>query len=213
MENEIFDEIEEEVRQDKVIKFMKKYKKSLLSAILLIAVAILFIATYISNKKQESELYTAKLVSLFFNIDAGNDVDREIDYIIKNAPKQISDLAKLVKNSDSKDAVTEMFRIYSDDKVDIMLKYAAFLGYAFRKLDDDSFEKKDILVELDKILMNKNIPFMLVFLELKGYVLMKLSDYAGALAVFDELLRSDSVTEIMKNRVNFVIDYIKSIGN
>lgn len=213
MENEIFDEIDEEVRQDKVIKFIKNNKRILLITVAVIAIAIMLVATYMSNKKQESELYTAKLVTLFFNINAGNDIDREIDHIINNAPRKISDLAKLIKYSDNQKSCSELLNIYLNGKSDYVLRHMAFLGYVFRKLSDSSCNKIDILHELDKILSEENIPFKIIFLELKGYILLEISDYNAALKIFEELLNEKSVTDVMKNRVNFVVDYIKSIRN
>lgn len=213
MENEIFNEIDEEVRQDKIIKFISNNKKTLLGSVAAIALAIMLIATYISNKKQEAELYTAKLVSLFFNINVGNNVEREVEYIINNAPRKISDFAKLILCSDDKKSCSEMMKIYLDRTSDHILRYVAFLGYIFRRLCDNSCNKIDVLHELDKVLSEKDVPFKLIFLELKGYVLLEVSDYDAALKIFEELLNEKSITDVMKNRINFIIDYIKSVRN
>ena len=203
MDNSIFEEIDEEVKRENTIKFIKKHSKVILGVIIAIVIIIASYSTYLTNQRRESEVFTKKLMNVVYNYDGTlKSVERDLDHLIKNAPLEISNMAHIIKLGVKGDDISNELKEISKNKdYDIVLRDLAVLMFVSKTMDKmDSKEAINMLEEISTL----DHPFRLSALELIGVLSLRDNNIEKAKAAFSAIESDKDAPKSMLNRIKLL---------
>ena len=203
MDNSIFEEIDEEVKRENTIKFIKKHSKVILGVIIAIVIIIASYSTYLTNQRRESEVFTKKLMNVVYNYDGTlKSVERDLDHLIKNAPLEISNMAHIIKLGVKGDDISNELKEISKNKdYDIVLRDLAVLMFVSKTMDKmDSKEAINMLEEISTL----DHPFRLSALELIGVLSLRDNNIEKAKSAFSAIESDKDAPKSMLNRIKLL---------
>lgn len=224
--DEFIDEVEKDIRQEKLETLWKKYGK-VISAFLVLAIGSSSGWVLWSNhSKKQLNLTSQKFMKAQDRVLAGNlnEGVGVYDSIINDSSKTYSELAYIAKaavlyqkgGEDAKKAVETLTKLSSNKSADpIMRDYATLTLirmdvdlFDFDKIDDASKAKlMTHLASLDNIAQDK-APWKLLALELKGFVLYGLKDYTKASEVYISIAQTKECPRGLRARAEIMSQVI-----
>ena len=209
--NQIFNEIEDDLKKDKILNFFKKYKFIIIIIISLIFLTILIIAgkniLFESIEKKNTQEYVIIL---------GLINDKKID----EAKKRLEILKDSKINLYKVLAISKLLELSKENKNEQI----SILDYAIKsnieKNDKDLFKIKKALLAFDNLeeqqflnLLNpgdfKNSPWRVLSLELLGDFYLSKGQKIKAKDVYDQALKISDIPEIFKKDLEKKIKDIK----
>ena len=205
---DIFDEVSEELKHDKLIQTWKKYSKVIVTVILIIIISIVSYQAYITwnKKKIESiseqyfealEIFEKKNFSsskkLFFkNID---------DH--KDGYKMLS-LFGLAESNFKEGNIDEMIlnykKIYNDKNIDVYYRNLSRI-LSIMKDDKSSFDQQKLLLNP---ILNSPSRLQILAAELEIILYIKFNKINEAKKALDILLKRSDLSFEQKNRLNLI---------
>ena len=209
--NQIFKEIEDDLKQDRFISFFKKYK-----FIIIIIISLIFLTIFIIVGKNILFESRAKKNTQEYVIILGLINDKKID----EAKKRLEILKDSKINLYKVLAISKLLELSKENKNEQIL----ILDYAIRsdieKNDKDLFKIKKALLAFDNLeeqqflnLLNpgdfKNSPWRVLSLELLGDFYLSKGQKIKAKDVYDQALKISDIPEIFKKNLEKKIKDIK----
>lgn len=205
-----FQEIEEEVRNDKQMKFLKDNKNTIISVLAVIVVCIIAYSSWHERKIKNMEDITNSLLEI---IQTPSDKNGAVlAKLIEDAPAELKPILTILK-SGRELAVGEfadknlqpLLDLSQRSGVDIVWKDLALMIYT-------SYPTKpyDELIELLKPLTANNRPFRLSALESMAMIYANESKYEDSVKCLDKILNDRLAPSTMKKRIKMLIEYIKA---
>ena len=209
--NQIFDEVEKDLRQDKFINFLKKYKFII---IILFSSILLIIVFFVSKNfifESRSKKYTQEYVLILSIID-----EKKID----EAKKRLEILKVSKINLYKVLAISKLLELSKENKNEQI----SILDYAIKsnieKNDKDLFKIKKALLAFDNLdetqflnLLNpsdfKNSPWRLLSLEILGDFYLSKGQKIKAKDIYDQAIKISDIPEIFKKGIEKKIKDIK----
>ena len=209
--NQIFNEIEDDLKKDKILNFFKKYK-----FIIIITISLIFLTIFIIAGKNILFESRAKKNTQEYVIILGLINDKKID----EAKKRLETLKDSKINLYKVLAISKLLELSKENKNEQIL----ILDYAIRsdieKNDKDLFKIKKALLAFDNLeeqqflnLLNpgdfKNSPWRVLSLEILGDFYLSKGQKIKAKDVYDQALKISDIPEIFKKDLEKKIKDIK----
>lgn len=210
-EDSIFDEINEEVKHDQFMAFVKKYKTVILSIITLIVVGILAHSSFYNRKLQRMQDITTSLVKML-QYPSGKSQEI-IKGLVDIAPEEIKpslEIAingeKIVSEDERAKALNNLLEISNRENVDLVWRDLASLVYLSHSNDLILENRIDML----KKLTEKGRPFRFSAKEMIGAAYMQSGYYDEAESNFLEIINDEEAPKSLKKRVTMILSYMKN---
>jgi len=209
--NQIFNEIDDDLKKDRILNFFKKYK-----FIIIIIISIIFLTIFIIVGKNILFESRAKKNTQEYVIILGLINDKKID----EAKKRLEILKDSKINLYKVLAISKLLELSKENKNEQIL----ILDYAIRsdieKNDKDLFKIKKALLAFDNLeeqqflnLLNpgdfKNSPWRVLSLEILGDFYLSKGQKIKAKDVYDQALKISDIPEIFKKDLEKKIKDIK----
>ena len=203
MDSGIFEEIDEEVKKENTIKFIKEHIKSIMTVLIVIVLVIASYSTYLSNQKKQAEIFTKRLVNVVYDYDGTlKSVERDLDHLIQNAPQKISNMAHMIKLGLRGDDISnELKEVYNNTDYDVTLRDLAVLMLVSNSIE--KIDAKEAIKMLEGITSAEH-PFRLSAIELIGVVSLKNNDLERAKNSFAVILNDNKAPKAMRNRIKLL---------
>ncbi|MDR2724362.1 MAG: hypothetical protein LBB25_04150 [Holosporaceae bacterium] len=206
----IIEEINEELKNDQLLAFLKKHKNIVLVTISISVIGILaYSSWYIRKMEQKEEITNALLNELQFSTRKDSSI---IDGLIENAPAELKPFLLIIKSgkqlSDFKDMLKNADALLSLPKkhgVDQMWKDLAVIIYVSYRL-----KSADELIKLLEPLAEKNRPFRFTALELLAMNYKTQGDYDKAQENLKKIIKDNEAPNTMKKRVGLLLSHMKN---
>ena len=198
--NQIFNEIDDDLKKDRILNFFKKYK-----FIIIIIISLIFLTIFIIVGKNILFESRAKKNTQEYVIILGLINDKKID----EAKKRLEILKDSKINLYKVLAISKLLELSKENKNEQIL----ILDYAIRsdieKNDKDLFKIKKALLAFDNLeeqqflnLLNpgdfKNSPWRVLSLEILGDFYLSKGQKIKAKDVYDQALKISDIPEIFK---------------
>ena len=209
--NQIFNEIDDDLKKDRILNFFKKYK-----FIIIIIISIIFLTIFIIVGKNILFESRAKKNTQEYVIILGLINDKKID----EAKKRLEILKDSKINLYKVLAISKLLELSKENKNEQIL----ILDYAIRsdieKNDKDLFKIKKALLSFDNLeeqqflnLLNpgnfKNSPWRVLSLEILGDFYLSKGQKIKAKDVYDQAFKISDIPEIFKKDLEKKIKDIK----
>ena len=216
-ENSIFDEINEELKHDEVLKFLKKHQNVISWLVILMIAGIIGHSAWYSNKKKQLEIATVSLQDEIYSSamksEAGIKKSKAaLENLIKNAPSELVPLISLIKTgreittaADKQKSAQLLLELSEKRGVDIVWRDLAALMYISYKL-----ESSDKLLERLEKLAKDDRPFRFTAMEKIAMIHAEKKEYDKAVEVLKKITDNKEAPDSMKKRITKVINYIEN---
>ena len=216
-ENSIFDEINEELKHDEVLKFLKKHQNVISWVVILMIAGIVGHSAWYSNKKKRLEVATISLQDEIYSSamksQAGIKKSKAaLENLVKNAPSELVALVSLIKTgreittaADKQEAAKQLLELSERRGVDIVWRDFAALMYVSYKL-----ESSDKLLERLEKLAQDDRPFRFTAMEKIAMIRAEQKEYDKAVEVLKKITENKEAPDSMKKRITKVINYIEN---
>jgi hypothetical protein len=208
--NSIIDEINEELKNDQLLAFLKKHKDLIIATVVIIVIGILAYSSWYSRRKQQMAEITNTLVEVLQSPTAERHII--MDKMIEDAPSElipILTILKLGRNlSRLKDVVENSGALLELSKkrgIDIVWKDLATIIYVSYGL-----KTAGELIELLHPLTNDGRPFRFIALEFTAMNYEKLGNHEKAKEILKQIIASSEAPKTLKKRVSILLSHIKN---
>jgi len=215
-ENSIFDEINEELKHDEVLRFLKKHQNAALWAVILLVAGIVGHSAWYSNKQKRLEMSTTSLYNEIFSSAKSEMAEKKtkatLENLQKNAPSELVPLISLIKTGreismgeDRTEVAKRLLELSEKRGVDVVWRDLAILMYVSYKLEseDKSLERLEKLTGEDR-------PFRFSAMEKIAMIYENKNDHDKAIEFLTKITDSKEAPKTMKERISKVINYIKN---
>ncbi len=216
-ENSIFDEINEEIKRDEFLKFLKKHQNVVSWAIILVVAGIVGHSAWYSNKKKRLEVATTSLYNEIYSSpmknEAGEKKSKDVfENLMQNAPADLVPLVSLIKtgreigtSADTSTTAKQLLELSEKKGVDVVWKDLAVLMYVSYKLesDDKSLERLQKLAGDDR-------PFRFSAMEKIAMIHANRNETDKAIEILTKIIDSKEAPDTLKKRMAKVINYMKN---
>jgi hypothetical protein len=211
--SDIFNEIDEEVRRDKVLQFWQQHQNSLIGLLLAIIVGSAGFTSWQQHQKKEIEAVSARYEAAIEDSRAGRgeDAERILTDLVKEAPAGYKVLAKfrLAAEEGKTDAVkgiASFDALASDKSLPDVLRDIAH--YRAAVLASAQLDAKALAARLDPLLAKPG-PMTGLAKELLGLSAMQSGDYDQAGRIFDEIAIDRTAPQSLRQRVEIYLGLIR----
>jgi len=209
--NQIFNEIDEDLKQDRFINFFKKYKFIIIIFLSLFVLTIVFAVSKNIIFENRAKKYTQEYVVILSLIN-----DKKID----EAKKRLEILKDSKINLHKVLAISKLLELSKENKNEQI----SILDYAIKsnieKNDKDLFKIKKALLVFDNLdeqqffnLLNpgdfKNSPWRVLSLEILGDFYLSKGQKIKAKDIYDQAIKIQDIPEIFKKDLEKKIKDIK----
>jgi len=209
--NQIFNEIEDDLKQDKFINFLKKYKLTIIIFFSLIILTIFFLVGKNIIFENRAKKYTQEYVLILSLIN---------DKKIVEAKNRLEILKDSKINLYRVLAISKLLELSKENKNEQI----SILDYAIKsnieKNDKDLFKIKKALLDFDNLneeqflnLLNpgdfKNSPWRVLSLEILGDFYLSKGQKIKAKDIYDQAIKISDIPEIFKKDLEKKIKDIK----
>ncbi len=216
-ENSIFDEINEELRRDEVLRFLKKHQSTTLWTIVLLIAGIVGYSAWYSDKQKRLEMSTTSLYNEIYSSAMKSEAAEKktkatLENLQKNAPSELVPLIALIKTGrelgtteDITKTAKQLLELSEKRGVDIVWRDLAVMMYVSYKLEseDKSLERLEKLTGEDR-------PFRFSAMEKIAMIYENKNDHDKAIDFLEKITAAKEAPKTMKERIAKVINYIKN---
>ena len=209
--SDILRQVDEELRQDRLLNFWKRFRVYIIGGIILLIVSVL---GYQINKSVKQSFYEDE-VEKYINTSDLLDFNQAIEELskIENSDQllisgiaQIKIAALLIENGKKQESKNQLLKIINEGKADSMLTDLAIYFYLISSLNDVSMD------EINKYLTNNkldNSSFKYLFKETIAIKNLLLGNIKPSKEKFEELVNDENTPRDVVIRANKFLDTIK----
>ena len=205
---DIFDEVSEELKQDQLIQFWKKYSKLIITFILLIILSMVSYQVYITWKKNKIEAISEQFFLALEKLEDKNYSESQSLFLNNSQNHKsgysILSLFGLAETNYQNGRIDEMIlnykAIYDDESVDIYYRYLSRI-LSVLKDNSSSFDQQRLLLE--PILKSPSI-LQVLAAELEVLLFIKFNKIKEAKKALNDLLKRSDISFEQKNRLELI---------
>lgn len=207
-EKAFFDEVDEEVRNEKFKELVNKYGGVILAVLiagLIFAVGYEKIGEWrVSKAEQANVRYTQALMK---KSDYENNI-AELESIVNTETGLYKDIARLqianilLDNNQTEKALDVLGKLYSDTSASEQIREISAVKLATYKIDAASYEEIEVLLSP---IVAKGGAWAPMAKELIAMSAIQHGDMAKGKAIYEELLAGDNLSEEFRARINDVL--------
>lgn len=206
----IIEEINEEVKHDEFMAFLKKHQNVVMTVIVLIMVGIFAYSSLKSRHQRLTEQVTAALINAIQAPHGGNEL--MLDKLIADAPSEMKPLLSIIKygqkletQSETAKNAEELLAICSKYGVDEIWKDLATIIYASYRT-----KSPQELIKLLEPLTTENRAFRFSALELMGMFYAETGEIEKSQECFKKILDHEETPKSMKERIKILAAYMRN---
>ena len=205
---DIFDEVSEELKQDQLVQFWKKYSKLIITIIFLIILSIVSYQAYIMWNKKKIEAISEQFFQALEKLEDKNYSESQ-NLFLNNSHNYKSGynilfLFGLAEANYQSGKIDEMIlnykTIYDDESVDIYYRYLSRI-LSVLKDNSSSFDQQRLLLE--PILKSPSI-LQVLAAELEVLFFIKFNKIKEAKKALNDLLKRSDISFEQKNRLELI---------
>ncbi len=207
-DNLIFEEINEELKHDELMSFLKKHSKTFSWILAGAVIGIILHSAWYSQKKQRLELTTTGLFRELYT--SGKKSDATLENLEKNAPSEIVPLISIIRTSrkmlssnELKKNAEYLLSLSKANGVDIIWKDLALLIYCSYKLESD-----DAILKKLQMLSEENRPFRYSAMEQTAFIYNKMNKKDEALKIISQIIEAKEAPKTLKQRMEKIRSYM-----
>ncbi|MDR1475177.1 MAG: tetratricopeptide repeat protein [Holosporales bacterium] len=216
--NELEQEVNEELRRDKLIRIWNQYGKHIIAVLLLIISCIIGYMSWKSYKETSAAESTQKLIKVLKHIEKGKILDAfaELRELSSHSSGEIKALTELIYaglrlkayeqsgkiNEIQEQELDELVLIEKNNKNDVLWRDLAALTTVLYKFE--IMTSSEIVKKL-KPLAVAGRPLMFSALEVMGYAYMKSGDFKEAKETFEQISKENEAPQEMRQRVALML--------
>lgn len=213
-EKAFFEEVDEEVRNEKFKQLINKYGGFLLAVLILalsLAVGYEKIGEWRIRKAEQKNVQYVQAVSP--RSDYKNNI-AELENIVASEKGLYKDMARLqianilLDNDQTERALADLEQLYQDANTTDKIKEIAAIKLATYKIDSVSYAEIENL--LSPIIQNEKSSWKNMAKELLAMSSIQNKDYETAKKIYQELLNNNNISDEFKARIN---DMLASIND
>ena len=210
----IFEEVDEELRNEKFKQLVNKYGGVILTVVVLalaITVGYEKISQWKISKAEVKNIEYTKAITPVKNIE--NNLN-ELENIVQTESGIYRDFAQLnianilLENNRIKDGIDVLYKIHNDESFSPRTREIAAIKIATYKVDEA--EHSEILSLVGKIAEDSNSTWQNMARELIAMSAIQHKDFAKAKEIYNALLASD-ISEEFRARVNDLLSLISEV--
>ena len=211
---DIFDEVSEELKQDKLIQTWKKYSKIIITLILLIIISLVSYQSYLIWKKNKIEEISEQYFEALEKLENKN-YSKSQSLFLKNAQNhkngyKMLSLFGLAESNYQNGKIDEMIlnykTIYNDESIDIYYRNLSRI-LSVLKDNSSSFDQQKLLLE--PILKSPSL-LQALAAELEVLLLIKFDKIKEAKQALNVLLKRSDLSFEQKNRLELINQIYKN---
>jgi hypothetical protein len=206
----IIQEINEELKDDRQMAFLKKHQNTILSVIAVAVVGIIIYSSMHERKKRNMEEITNALVEIIKNPEAKGDLT--ISGLLEYAPAELVPILTIMKTGRrlmvgdfAEENLRQLRELSEKHGVDLIWKDLALIIYASYPT-----ESPENLIKLLTPLTGKDRPFRFTAMEFIGMMHENEGRHQEAVECLEKILGDEKAAETLKNRVLMMANYIKN---
>ena len=211
--SDIFNEIDEEVRRDKVLQFWQRHQNSLIVLLLAVVLGSAGFTSWQQHQKKQAELLSARYEAAIEESRAGrsDDAERILAELVKEAPdgyKLLSRfrLAAETGKADPTKSIAAYDVLAADGSLPVLLRDIA--RYRAAVLASGQIDAKALAARLEP-LTAKPGPMTGLAQELLGLSAMQAGDYDQAGRLFDAITIDRTSPQSLRQRVEIYLGLIR----
>ena len=209
--SDILRQVDEELRQDRLINFWRRYRVYLIGGLILLIVSVL---GYQINKsvnqsfyEEEVEKYigSSDLVDLNQTIENLGEIEDSNQLLISGIA-QIKIATLLMENGKIQESKDKLLEIINEDKTDDIITDLAIYFYLMSNLNDMAMDEINIYIDTDKL---ENSSFKFLFKETIAIKNLLSGEIQISKEKFDELVNDANTPRDIVIRATKFLDTIK----
>jgi hypothetical protein len=209
--NSIIQEINEELKNDQFLAFLKKNKEVILFTVVAAVVGILAYSSWYNRQNQRREEITNAILEDLQTPSKSSSL--MINELIQDAPDELKPILTIMKNGrnlyefrETAASAEELVELAKKRTVDIVWKDIAtiiFASYKFRPTED--------LIQMLEPLTEENRPFRFTALEFIAMNYESLEDHEKAIEYLQKIIDANEAPKSQKKRVAMLLSHIKNM--
>lgn len=209
----IFDEIEEELKQDKMYASLKKHKNTIMYALSIAVLAIITYSSWYSRKQQRLEAITTALVDVLRR-PASEKSSALIESLLEDAPSEMRPLLVILKagrgllsSKEVQENANELLTLANKGGVDRVWKDLAMIIYASYNL-----VSTEQLQKILEPLTAEDRPFKFMAMELLAFSYLNEKQKERAIKYLQKILDHKASPDTLKMRIAMILNHIRNTG-
>lgn len=206
MDNSFLEEIEEEIKKDKLLAVWTKYKKPIIGVICGIILLIIIYMQWMQKKRENAEALTKETIQAFFDYSENNDIEARLSSISSSSNDSLADLMQVVIAAMKLKSQVKDFNDVGYNRLDALSKSAtspiakdlATICMIIYEMKFSS-DYESMMNRLELITFNRR-PFRLTAMELLGIIAIKAGKIDRAISCFESIINDQNATQNMKSR-------------
>jgi hypothetical protein len=206
----IIEEINEELKNDQLLTFFKKYKNAIFAVISIAVLGILIYSSWYSRKiKQREEITSALLQELR---SPSRKDSRLIDSLLENAPMELKPVLSIIKSGkrlsnfeDMLESANALLALTQKHGVDVEWRDLAIIIYISYQL-----KPANELIKMLEPLTKEGRPFKFTACEFVAMIHENSGNHEKALEYLNKIIESQDVPKALKKRMAMLRNYIKN---
>lgn len=208
----IIEEIDEEIKQDEMLAFVRKHSNVVIGGIAAVIVGIVMYSTWHERKNKKMEDVTNALLTIIQNPSSGDNL--MLGKLIESAPSELKPILSIIKrgrqvmlgggSSGEKD-LEPILELANRGGVDLVWRDLAMLIYV-----SYSSKPSEELIKMLEPLTATERPFRFSALEFTAMFHMNAGETEKALKCLDSITNDPEAPKTMKERIKTLAQYIRS---
>lgn len=207
----LFEEIDEELKHDKMYANLKKHKNGIITGLVIAVFGIVAYSSWYSQKQGKLESITTALIDVLR--DPGSEKSTKlVEGFAEEAPAEIKPLLIILKagrhiqlSKAVKENAEELLVLTKKEGVDIVWKDLAMLVCASHNLIDG----KGLVATLEPLTEEKR-PFKFMAMELIAFWYLNEKQEDRAVQYFQKILDHNDAPRTLKDRIFMILNHIKN---
>jgi hypothetical protein len=208
--NSIIEEINEELKNDQLMAFLKKHRDSIIGIVVITVIGILAYSSWYSRRNQQMAEITNALVDVL----QSPTVEKHLmmGKLIENAPSELIPLLTILKLGrglasfkDMPENSKALLGLTKKRGIDVIWKDLAtiiYVSYGLRTTNE--------LIELLKPLVEKERPFRFMAMEFMAMNYQKMGNYKKAEEILSAIIADSEAQKTLKKRISILLNFIKN---
>jgi hypothetical protein len=209
--NDLFSEIQEELRQERILKFWKAYHKPLLASVSAVVIGIVAYSSWTQHARTKSEEAAAEFVTIAYALDQKNAEQAflRLRNLERTAPKKAAYLATIIRCSislespsaseeEKNQALTQLQALSKNPKLGKIWADLALLKVVSYVLAQPSQAQR--VEEALKRLSEEGSPYFTAALELSAVHALQKGDKERARTFFRQIIDREDTSPMTKER-------------
>lgn len=205
----MFEEINEELKHDQMVVFVRQNLKMILAVLITIVLGIIIYSTWQDRQKRKMEDITNALLTVVQNPSSKDNL--MLGKLLESAPAELRPVLMIMKSGkqllmegSTEETLQPILNLSNRQGVDLIWKDLALLIYA-----SYSTKPSQELIKMLEPLTTEKRPFRFSAMEFIAMMYINDGKSEKALECLEKIINNNEAPKIMKDRITILSQYIK----